>query len=122
MNEELTAKEKEELVLGIHDDEAVAEFKAWSEDKAEAMAKELGLELTPEHWNVIKFLRLHFSNTGPVRHARELIQVLSERFVDEGGSAYLYQLFPQGPINLGCRIAGIPVPSDATNSSFGSTF
>ena len=122
MNEELTAKEKEELVLGIHDDDAVAEFKAWTEDKAEAMAKELGLELTQEHWNVIKFLRLHFENTGPVRHARELVEVVSERFADEGGSAYLYQLFPHGPINHGCRIAGIPVPSDATNASFGSTF
>ena len=121
MNEELSEKQKEELVLGIHDDEAVAEFKVWSKDKAEATAKELGIELGPEHWKVIEFLRLHFENTGPVRHARELTEVLNERFADEGGSAYLYQLFPKGPVSHGCRLAGVPVPKDAADASFGST-
>ena len=121
MNGELTSKEKEDLVFGIHDDEAVAEFKSWSEDKAKALASELGVELTAEHWKVIKFLRLHFENTGTVRHAREMIEVLNERFVDEGGSRYLYQIFPDGPISQGCRIAGVPVPHDAADKSFGST-
>lgn len=121
MADELTGKEKEEILLGIHDDEAVAEFKAWTEAKAEATARELGIELTDEHWKVIRFLRLHFENTGEIKHARDLSTVLNERFVDEGGSRYLYNLFPHGPISQGCRIAGLPVPKDAADPSFGTT-
>ena len=67
MNDQLTSKEKEDLVFGIHDDEAVAEFKSWSEDKAKAIAKKLGVELTAEHWKVIKFLRVYYENTGTDR-------------------------------------------------------
>jgi len=122
MNDVLTSKEKEELVLGIHDDEAVAEYKSWTEERAKKIADGMGLELTPEHWQVIKFLRLHFENTGPLRHARDLTDVLDERFESEGGSRYLYMLFPEGPVSQGCRIAGVPVPPDAGNSSFGSSF
>lgn len=121
MIDELTSKEKEEVVFGIHDDDAITTFKAWTEETARATARELGDELTREHWPVIKFIRLHFENTGPVNHARDLTQVLSERFMDEGGSRYLYRLFPNGPVSHGCRIAGVPVPGDATDSSFGTT-
>lgn len=121
MNDVLTNKEKKELVLGIHEDEAVTEYKAWTEDRAKKIAAELGVELTDAHWKVIKFLRLHFENTGSLRHARELTEVIDERFADEGGSRYLYQLFPNGPVSQGCRIAGVPVPHDARDSSFGST-
>lgn len=122
MNDALTSKEKEELVLGIHDDQDVAEFKAWSEAKAAKIAADMGIELTEDHWQVIRFMRLHFENTGTLRHARELTEVLNERFESEGGSRFLYRLFPNGPVSQGCRIAGVPVPHDAENLSFGSSF
>lgn len=119
-NEHLSNHDKQDLILGIHDDEAVTTFKEWTQQKAEEAAKSMSLSLTPEHWKVIDFLRLHFSNTGPFKHARELTEVLNERFMAEGGSRYLYELFPLGPVNQGCRIAGVPVPADAHSDSFGS--
>ena len=122
MNDVLTNKEKEELVLGLHDDEVITDYKSWTEETAKKIAAGMGLELTAEHWQVIKFLRLHFENTGPLRHARDLTEVLDERFESEGGSRFLYMLFPDGPVSQGCRIAGVPVPHDAENLSFGSTF
>lgn len=119
--DDLSNKEKEELVLGIHDDESTVLFKTWNEDKAIAMARTMGLELTNSHWQVIKFIRLHYANNGPSRHAREYAEVFNERFVDEGGSRFLYQLFPGGPVKQGCAIAGVPVPGDAGDNAFGSS-
>jgi len=116
---ELSQKEKQELILGIHDDEAISKFKNWDRQEAEATAKEIGLELTSAHWKVIDFIRTYFANAGELRHARELSEVLSERFAEEGGAKYLYRLFPGGPVSQGCRLAGIQVPSDASDGSFG---
>ncbi len=117
---DMTNKEKQEIVLGIHDDEALATFKAWNESQAEEVAGEMGIKLSDDHWKVIRFLRVHFENNGQLRHARELTEALDERFEEEGGSRWLYRLFPKGPVNQGCRIAGIPAPADATDRSFGS--
>ena len=118
---DLTNKEKEDFVLGIHDDDSTALFKEWNEDKALTMAQAMGLELTEAHWGVIKFIRLHYANSGPARHAREYTEVLNERFADEGGSRFLYQLFPAGPVKQGCAIAGVPAPADAGDNAFGSS-
>ena len=117
---DMTNREKQEQVLGIHDDEALATFRSWNEARAEETASEMGITLGEDHWKVIKFMRVHYENNGQLRHARELTEALDERFENEGGSRWLYQLFPDGPVHQGARIAGVPVPADATNSSFGS--
>lgn len=117
---DMTNREKQEMVLGIHDDEALEKFRAWNKSEAEQTAKELGIELTPEHWKVIEFLRVHYENNGQLHHARELTEALNERFEDEGGSRWLYQLFPNGPVNQGTRVAGVPAPDDVTDPHFGS--
>lgn len=117
---DMTNKEKQEIVLGIHDDDDVEAFRAWNEAEAESTAGEMGIKLTDDHWKVIKFLRVHFENNGKLEHARELTEALDERFENEGGSRWLYRLFPHGPVNQGCQVAGVPVPADTTNTSFGS--
>ena len=116
---ELSQKEKQELVLGIHDDEAIAAFKNWDKQQALETAKTMNLQLTDAHWEVIAFIRTYFANAGELRHARELSDVLNERFASEGGAKYLFQLFPGGPVTQGCRLAGVQVPSDASDGSFG---
>lgn len=92
----------------------------WNRDIAERCARELNVELTPEHWEVIGFLRRHYKEHGPVQHARELVRALDQRFAQAGGRKHLYQLFPQGPVRTASRIAGLPVPADAADPSFGS--
>lgn len=116
---ELSQKEKQELVLGIHDDDAIATFKNWDEQQAMDIAKTMSLRLTDAHWQVISFIRTYFANAGELRHARELSDVLAERFETEGGAKYLFQLFPGGPVTQGCQLAGVQVPNDASDGSFG---
>lgn len=116
---ELSQKEQQNLVLGLHDDDAISAFKNWDRQQAKAMAKAMKLSLTDDHWKVIDFIRTYFANAGELRHARELSEVLAERFADEGGARFLYQLFPGGPVSQGCMLAGVVVPKDASNASFG---
>lgn len=121
MDKKLTDKEKLEQVFGIHNSEEIDTFEAWTKDIASEKARIEGLNLTDNHWEVINFLRIHFQNVGAeMPPAHELSQTLDERFAEQGGLKYLFGLFPKGPLNQGNRIAGIPVPNDATDPSFGS--
>ena len=36
----------------------------WSEDLAKALAAQIGIELTDEHWKAIKFVRQDFADQG----------------------------------------------------------
>lgn len=121
MDNELTNNEKEDQLPGIHDDDASAMFRAWTEARAAAVARKMGVELTGAHWRVIKFIRSHYANAGPARHAREYVKVLDKRFADEGGSRFLYQLFPGGPVKQGYAIAGVETPADVNDKAFGTS-
>jgi tRNA 2-thiouridine synthesizing protein E len=92
----------------------------WSEDIARKTAADLGITLTPKHWEVINFLRDHYRSNGPVQHARHLLQPLEERFSRKGDRKYLYLLFPGGVITQASKIAGLPAPPDSVDSSFGT--
>ncbi len=120
MSDPLSEQEKQELVFGIHNDEAQDAYANWTEEDAITTAHAMQIELSDKHWDVIAFLRLHYRNNGQVLPARELAGELDKQFSDQGGLRQLYQLFPGGPINQGCRIAGVPVPHHATDASFGS--
>jgi tRNA 2-thiouridine synthesizing protein E len=93
----------------------------WNRDVAEKYAREAGLALTAEHWEVIGFLRTYYKEHGPVEHARELVHALNERFAAQGGSQHLYQLFPGGPVRQASRIAGLPAPPGVVDPSFGTS-
>ena len=118
MIDALTDEQKEELVLGVHSKDA--EYEDWTEETARSVAQKESIELTEAHWTVIKFLREHYVEYGPSQHARMLTDALSQKFQIQGGLKYLYTLFPDGPVTQGARIAGVPVPMDSSNRSFGS--
>lgn len=118
MTDALTDEQKEELFLGVHSKDA--EYEDWTEETARSIAQEESIELTEAHWTVIKFLREHYEEYGPSQHARKLTDALQQKFQIQGGLKYLYTLFPDGPVTQGARIAGVPVPMDSSNRSFGS--
>lgn len=100
----------------------VSELAGWTREQAAEAARAEGLELGDKHWEVIDFLRAHYLHSGPSEHARELAAALDQRFAADGGRKHLYELFPGGPVTQGGRIAGVPVPADSRNPSFGSVF
>ena len=93
----------------------------WKADDAQRVASEDGLELSEDHWRLVRNLQAYFD-----RHAdstisiRELKDALEEAFHQQGGIRYLHRLCPGGPVAQGCRLAGLAVPPGAIDPSFGS--
>lgn len=81
----------------------------WSEAFAHALAREEGLTLTPEHWEVIRFLRDHFHKRGVQAQVRVMIRHFEQAWGPErGNNHYLHDLFPVGgPQKQGNRLAGL---------------
>ena len=93
----------------------------WTQDAAKRVAKQEQLKLKEDHWIVIRALQEFFSRHEPGDiHLRELHDALEECFHSKGGIKYLYTVLPGGPVAQGCRLAGLDVPPNAADGSFGS--
>lgn len=81
----------------------------WSEDYAIALAKQEGLELTDEHWEVIKFLRNWYEEHDVQAQVRFMIRHFAKVWGPErGNNHYLHLIFPKGgPQKQGNRLAGL---------------
>ncbi len=91
----------------------------WTKASAEAVAKEEGIELEDDHWEVVRALHEYFDRHDHI-HMRELHDALDEKFHSHGGMKHLYLLLPGGPVAQGCRLAGLHAPAGAADKSFGS--
>jgi len=79
--------------------------KQWNERIGEEIAHSNGIDpMTDRHWQVVKFMRATYLDTGAAPSIRSLGK-LSGVPIKE-----LYQLFPKGPAKLAAKIGGIPKP------------
>jgi tRNA 2-thiouridine synthesizing protein E len=87
------------------------DWQTWEPAWAEMLAHRDGLALSPEHWQVLDFLREYYAEYKLIPPMRLLVRALGERLgAEKGSSRYLYRLFPQGPAQQACRYAGLPKP------------
>ncbi|HET8801415.1 MAG TPA: TusE/DsrC/DsvC family sulfur relay protein [Marinobacter sp.] len=87
---------------------------AWHPDIAELIAREDGISLTDDHWEIIRFLR-DFYKTHEISPPsnRLFVKAVKESLgEDKGNSIYLMHLFPGTPAKTACRIAGLPRPTN----------
>jgi TusE/DsrC/DsvC family sulfur relay protein len=82
----------------------LTEYDEWDEDLAKVLAQNIGIDLTDEHWKVIRFLRQDFDTQGETATTRRVQTVggvpTKEQFV----------LFPKKPAKKMAYIAGLPKP------------
>ncbi len=84
----------------------------WSEDLANIIAKQENVDMTPNHWEVITFLRDYYNEFQIAPAVRVLTKAIGKKLGPEkGNSQYLYELFPYGPAKQACKIAGLPKPT-----------
>jgi len=81
----------------------------WNEDVARALAAGEGIELTQEHWDVLKYLRSEYlDHNGSQPMERAINKGMSDIWGKKVTSKDLYALFPLAPSKQGNKIAGLP--------------
>lgn len=90
--------------IHVNDEGFMTEPSEWSEPLAEALAAQIGIDLTDEHWKAIRFLRDDFAAQGETATLRRISTV--------GGipTKSLFVLFPQKPAKKLAYVAGLPKP------------
>lgn len=84
----------------------------WDEALASELARRDGLELGPEHWQVIHLLRSYHARHGRSPAMRLLVREVAQALgTGVANSRVLYRLFPQGPAKQAARYAGLPRPA-----------
>jgi TusE/DsrC/DsvC family sulfur relay protein len=90
--------------IHVDDEGFLTEYAEWDEDLAKVLAAQIGIDLTEEHWKVIRFLRTDFTTQGETATARRVQTAggvpVKEQFV----------LFPKKPAKKMAYIAGLPKP------------
>jgi len=90
----------------------LANLNDWDPSVAEAMAKADDCDLTPEHWEILNFLREYYEEYQIAPAVRVLTKAVGKKLgKDKGNSKYLYELFPYGPGKQACKYAGLPKPT-----------
>lgn len=84
----------------------------WTEEIAETLAREEGLELKPEAWIAIRFMREYYNEHKVAPDIRHVASHLAEQKGWDKNEAknYLFQLFPYGYVKQTCKIAGMKRP------------
>lgn len=82
----------------------------WNAEVAAAIAAADGLELTPEHWDVIEYLRdAYFNHGGELPNNRAILKAMQDKWPDRRvDNKTLFDLFPGNPSKQAGKIAGLP--------------
>ncbi len=98
--------------LEVDEEGYLANLNEWEPAVAEVMAKDEGLELSDDHWEIINFLREYYEEYQIAPAVRVLTKAVGKKLgKDKGNSKYLYELFPYGPGKQACKLAGLPKPT-----------
>ncbi|WP_078085877.1 TusE/DsrC/DsvC family sulfur relay protein [Microbulbifer mangrovi] len=85
----------------------------WSPEVAKALAAQEGIELTDDHWDVIRLLQEFYREFELSPAMRPLVKYVGQHLgPDKGRSIFLMQLFPPSPAKIGSKIAGLPKPTN----------
>lgn len=91
----------------------------WTEKVAEEIAYQQSLQnklkLTDTHWGLMQYFRDYYQENKVHPTMHKLVMTLGrhhgQSYHDhEDYKAFLYKLFPKGPVPELCKIAGLPKP------------
>jgi dissimilatory sulfite reductase related protein len=98
----------EKLIAGktitVNEEGYLTNFNEWDENIGKELAGEANIELSPRHWEVLKYLQ----NEQKSQVALSIRRVGKSGIVD---IKEFYQLFPVAPLKTATKIAGIPKPA-----------
>jgi tRNA 2-thiouridine synthesizing protein E len=90
--------------IHVNDEGFLTEYDEWDEDLAKVLAKNIDIDLSDEHWKVIRFLREDYKAQGETPTTRRVQTVGGVATKDQ------FTLFPKKPAKKMAYIAGLPKP------------
>ncbi len=85
----------------------------WTPEVATALAAQEEIELTEEHWEVIRVLQAFYREFELSPAMRPLVKYVGLHLgAEKGRSIFLMKLFPPSPAKIGSKIAGLPKPTN----------
>ena len=89
----------------VDDEGFLTEYDEWDEEVGAALAAQIGIEMSEDHWQIVKFLREDFAEQGQTATLRRVSTV--------GGfpTKQLFVLFPKKPAKKMSYVAGLPKPA-----------
>lgn len=88
----------------INEEGFLTNYEEWSEEVAKELAKNIEIELTDDHWKMIKFMRSDFKEKGESPTSRRMQTIGGFAVKDQ------FALFPKKPAKKMAYIAGVPKP------------
>ena len=88
----------------VNDEGFLTEFDEWSEDIAKVLAENIGIEMSEDHWALIKWLRDDFKAQGETATTRRVATVGGFEVKKQ------FEMFPKKPGKKMSYIAGLPKP------------
>jgi tRNA 2-thiouridine synthesizing protein E len=97
--------------LEITDQGFLVNMADWDEEVAMRLAEHNAIQLSPQHWEIILFMRQYYQQFKHLPTARVFTKAVAVKLGEnKGNSRYLHQLFPDGPLKYACKLAGLPKP------------
>jgi dissimilatory sulfite reductase related protein len=90
--------------IDVNEEGFMTSFSQWNKQIGIELAKELNVNLTPRHWQVIDHIQDEYQKEVP----------LSIRKIGKSGVVDIkefYELFPKAPLKTATKIAGVPKPA-----------
>lgn len=110
---------KEEMIsvngtdIELLDDGFMKDRHLWNPAVAEKLAELEGIRLSEPHREIIEYLRNYYDEFLISPNVKVLVQHLKDSHSGKSfDTKYLYTLFPRGPSFQGCKIAGLPKPTN----------
>lgn len=89
----------------------LVDLKDWNPDIASHIALEEGILLTKDHWEILHLIRAFHDEFDISPTMRAFVKYIKQHLGEtKGNSIYLLKLFPDSPIRLAAKIAGLPKP------------
>jgi len=82
----------------------------FSDDVVPVIAESEKINLTDQHWQVIKFMRERYQEDGHTPNFRNMVAMLTEEDDSVDWKKVLYDLFPMQPNRQAAKVAGLPKP------------
>ncbi|MEG3768196.1 TusE/DsrC/DsvC family sulfur relay protein [Alteromonas sp. 14N.309.X.WAT.G.H12] len=88
------------------------DYTEWDESMVPLLAEQENIELTEDHWEVIRFVRHFYLEYDTSPAIRALVKAMAQKYGPEkGNSRYLQRLFKKGPAKQATKLAGLPKPA-----------